>query len=176
MTCQSGSNVKVTILMPCLNEAATLAKCIHNARVFLDCSGIPGEILVVDNGSTDGSPMIAITSGARLISVEARGYGAALSAGITAAEGRYVIMADSDDSYDLTSLMPFIQALKEGAVLVLGNRFKGGIAPGAMPFLHRYLGNPVLSFLGRLFFTVSIGDFHCGLRAFDRDASLAEGR
>lgn len=167
------SNCELTILMPCLDEAETLGSCIDKARRFLEGSGIQGEILIADNGSTDASREIAVRHGARVVSVELKGYGAALQGGIVAARGRLVVMGDADDSYDFSSLMPFVQKLRGGADLVIGNRFKGEIAPGAMPFLHRYLGNPLLSFLGRLFFSVPIGDFHCGLRGFDRERLLA---
>jgi glycosyltransferase involved in cell wall biosynthesis len=160
--------LELTILMPCLNEADTIGTCVEKAIKFLTEHRICGEVLVADNGSTDGSQTIAETRGARIVPIPDRGYGAALIGGTEAARGRYVIMADSDDSYDLSALMPFLERLRGGADLVMGNRFKGGIAPGAMPFLHRYLGNPVLSFVGRLFFKIPIGDFHCGLRGFRR--------
>ncbi|KQM23254.1 dolichol-P-glucose synthetase [Sphingomonas sp. Leaf24] len=166
-------DIELSIVMPCLNEAETLALCIRKARTFLDSSGIAGEIIVADNGSTDGSRQIANAMGARLVGVEARGYGAALIGGIAAARGRYVIMGDADDSYDFSALMPFVDALRAGGELVMGDRFRGGIAKGAMPLLHRYLGNPVLSFLGRHLFDSSVGDFHCGLRGFRRDKVLA---
>ncbi len=159
--------------MPCLNEAETLAVCIGKARSFLDRTGISGEILIADNGSTDGSRDIATSNGARVVPVPERGYGAALSGGIAAARGRFVVMADADDSYDFSRLDAFVAALRDGADLVMGNRFQGGIAPGAMPWHHRYIGNPVLSFAGRLFFRTPIGDFHCGLRGFRRDAIRA---
>jgi len=165
--------VELTILMPCLNEARTLPACIGKARAFLAAHSIRGEVLIADNGSTDGSPTLARALGARVAEVPTRGYGAALIAGIAAARGRFVIMGDADDSYDFSALAPFVKALRDGAELVMGNRFSGGIAPGAMPALHRYLGNPVLSFIGRLFFRVPVRDFHCGLRGFDR---LAIGR
>lgn len=165
-----GREPELSIVMPCLNEAETLALCIRKAQAFLTASGVAGEIVVADNGSTDGSRQIANAMGARLVHVEGRGYGAALSGGFAAARGRYVIMGDADDSYDFAALMPFVVALRAGGELVMGNRFRGGIAPGAMPPLHRYLGNPVLSFLGRRFFKSTIGDFHCGLRGFDRAA------
>jgi hypothetical protein len=161
--------------MPCLNEAATLPVCIRKARAFLDRRGIRGEILIADNGSTDGSQAIAQAAGARVAPVAARGYGAALQGGIRAARGRYVIMGDADDSYDFDALDGFVSKLREGFSLVMGNRFRGGIRPGAMPFLNRYLGNPVLSFIGALFFKAPIGDFHCGLRGFDRRAILDLG-
>ena len=156
--------------MPCLNEARTVATCVMAARRFLMESGIAGEVLVADNGSTDGSQDLARGAGARVIHVPRRGYGAALCAGIGAARGRYVIMGDADESYDFSALQAFVHSLRGGAQLVIGNRFRGGIAPGAMPLLHRYLGNPVLSFIGRLFFRVDIGDFHCGLRGFSRES------
>jgi glycosyltransferase involved in cell wall biosynthesis len=165
--------LELTILMPCLNEAETLAVCIGKARAFLERTGIAGEILIADNGSTDGSREIATTHGARVVPVPERGYGAALNGGIMAARGRFVIMADADDSYDFSRLDAFVAALRDGADLVMGNRFQGGIAPGAMPWHHRYIGNPVLSFAGRLFFRTPIGDFHCGLRGFRRDAIRA---
>ncbi|WP_245578899.1 glycosyltransferase family 2 protein [Cucumibacter marinus] len=164
---------ELTILMPCLNEAETLAVCIRKARGFLAEHDVQGEVLIADNGSTDGSQQIAEAEGARVVPVPRKGYGAALAGGIAAAKGRFVIMGDADDSYDFSDLMPFLEKLREGAQLVMGNRFDGGIAPGAMPPLHRFLGNPVLSFAGRLFFRTDIGDFHCGLRGFDRDAIRA---
>jgi hypothetical protein len=166
---------ELTILMPCLNEAETLETCIRKARGFLEAYGVDGEVLVADNGSTDGSQDIARTAGARVVPVGVRGYGAALMGGIKAAYGRYVIMGDADDSYDFTRLEAILERLRAGDELVMGNRFRGGIKPGAMPFLHRYLGNPVLSFLGRLFFHVPVGDFHCGLRGFSREAIVNLG-
>ncbi|MFC3705518.1 glycosyltransferase family 2 protein [Devosia honganensis] len=162
--------LELTIVMPCLDEAETLAACVGKARGFLARTGIEGEVLVADNGSTDGSQAIAVAHGARLIEVEQRGYGAALAAGIAAARGRFVIMGDADDSYDFAGLDAFVKELRDGADLVMGDRFAGGIAPGAMPWHHRYIGNPVLSFLGRLFFRTPIRDFHCGLRGFSRAA------
>jgi glycosyltransferase involved in cell wall biosynthesis len=162
--------LELSIIMPCLNEAETLAVCIKKAKAFLADNGLAGEVIVVDNGSTDGSQQIANALGARIVHVPARGYGAALIGGIEAARGRFVAMGDADDSYDFGGLMPFVEQLRGGAELVMGNRFQGGIAPGAMPVLHRFLGNPVLSFLGRIFFGTPIGDFHCGLRAFRRDS------
>ncbi len=164
--------VELTILMPCLNEAETIAVCVGKARAFLARSGIAGEVLVADNGSTDGSVALAERGGARVVAVSERGYGAALRAGVAAAGGRFVIMGDADDSYDFSRLDSFVAKLRDGCDLVMGNRFAGGIAPGAMPFLHRYLGNPVLSLIGRVFFRADIGDFHCGLRAFRRDAII----
>ena len=170
---QKAPPIELTILMPCLNEAETLAICIEKALGFLRRSGISGEVLIADNGSSDGSQEIAARLGARVTHVPEKGYGAALIAGIAAARGRYVIMGDSDDSYDFSLLDPFIAKLRDGFDLVMGNRFKGGIAPGAMPPLHRYLGNPVLSTIGRIFFASPIRDFHCGLRGFSRDAMMA---
>src|SRR5215472_13985478 len=161
--------------MPCLNEAETVATCVRKAIGFLAESGISGEVLVADNGSTDGSQRLAADAGARVVPISDKGYGNALMGGIAAARGKYVIMGDADDSYDFTNLMPFVNELRKGADLVMGNRFQGGIAPGAMPPLHKYLGNPVLSFTGRLFFRSSIGDFHCGLRGFNRDSVRALG-
>ena len=144
--------LELTILMPCLNEAKTVGACINKAQRFLSETDIPGEVLIADNGSTDGSREIAEKLGARVVPVADRGYGAAVIGGIRAATGRYVIMGDADNSYDFFSLMPFIERLRDGADLVVGNRFKGGIVPGAMPLLHRYLGTPLLSWIGRLFF------------------------
>lgn len=167
------SEIELSIVMPCLNEAETLATCIRKARAAIDNTGVTGEVIVADNGSTDGSQRIAEEEGARVVRVENKGYGSALIGGICAARGRYVVMGDADDSYDFSSLKPFLEKLREGADLVMGNRFKGGIAPGAMPVLHRYLGNPVLSWLGRLFFDIEVRDFHCGLRGFDREQILA---
>lgn len=167
---RSAQPVEVTILMPCLNEAETLETCINKAKSYLQRVSIVGEVLIADNGSTDGSIAIAEANGARVVHVPTRGYGAALMHGIDHALGEFVIMGDSDDSYDFSSLDPFVAKLRAGNDLVMGNRFLGGIKPGAMPFLHRYLGNPVLSFLGRLFFSSKLGDFHCGLRGFRRAA------
>ncbi|GAA4060705.1 glycosyltransferase [Microbacterium laevaniformans] len=164
--------VELTILMPCLNEAETLEVCIRKAQGFLARTGISGEVLVSDNGSTDGSQKIATDLGARVSDAPRRGYGAALINGIETARGRYVIMADADDSYDFEHLEPFVERLRAGADLVMGNRFAGGIAPGAMPPLHKYLGNPVLSAIGQLFFRPGVRDFHCGLRGFNRERML----
>ena len=163
---------ELTILMPCLNEAETLAVCIDKAKGYLARAGVSGEVLIADNGSTDGSQAIAEAHGARVTAVPARGYGAALKGGIEAAQGRFVIMGDADDSYDFSALDGIVEKLRAGHPLVMGNRFKGGIKPGAMPALHRYLGNPVLTGIGRLFFRAPVGDFHCGLRGFDRAAVL----
>lgn len=165
-----GGELEVTVLLPCLNEAETLAGCVCSARSSLAALGIRGEVLVSDNGSTDGSPEIARAAGARVIHAPVPGYGGALSHGVTHARGEYVIMADADDSYDLAHLGPFLARLREGHDIVMGNRFRGGISPGAMPFLHRYLGNPVLSWVGRTLFGLKeVGDFHCGIRGFRRD-------
>ena len=167
--------MELTILMPCLNEAQTLPACVAKAKVFIERTGIAAEVLVSDNGSTDGSQDLARSLGARVVHAPQRGYGAALITGIQAASGRFVIMGDGDDSYDFSQLDGFVAALRHGADLVMGNRFKGGIARGAMPPLHRYFGNPVLSWLGRTFFSADVGDFHCGLRGFSRDAILRLG-
>lgn len=156
--------------MPCLNEAETIATCIKKANAYFKDNNIDGEVVIGDNGSTDGSQEIATSLGARVIAIPNRGYGNALKGGFDAAEGKYIIMGDADDSYDFSNLSLFIEKLREGNDFVIGNRFKGGIKKGAMPFLHKYLGNPVLSFLGRLFFNSSMGDFHCGLRGFSREA------
>ena len=172
---QAQMSIELTILMPCLNEEETLADCIDEARGFLARANINGEVLVADNGSTDGSIRIAEQHNAGVVQVSTKGYGAALMHGIRAARGTYVIMGDSDGSYDFSRLEPYVDRLRAGYDLVMGNRFLGGIERGAMPFLHRYLGNPVLSFLGRLFFKIPVGDFHCGLRAFRRDRLLALG-
>jgi len=164
---------ELTILMPCLNEAETLEVCIRKAQRYLKNSGVSGEVLISDNGSTDGSQQLAERLGARVVHAPRKGYGAALIAGINEAKGRYVIMGDSDDSYDFSRLDGFVERLRAGAELVMGNRFRGGIADGAMPPLHRYLGNPVLSTLGRVFYRTPVGDFHCGLRGFNRRSILA---
>ena len=169
------TDIELTILMPCLNEAETLARCIDKARAYLARSGVKGEVLIADNGSTDGSQTIAVEHGARVADIAGRGYGAALIGGIDAARGRFIIMGDSDDSYDFSDLDGFVAKLREGHQLVMGNRFQGGIKPGAMPPLHRYLGNPVLTSIGRLLFQSPSGDFHCGLRGFSRAAILALG-
>jgi glycosyltransferase involved in cell wall biosynthesis len=163
-------DIELSIVMPCLNEAETVGTCVRKAVDYLARSGVKGEVIVADNGSTDGSRQIAADKGARVVPVQERGYGAALMGGINAARGKFVIMGDCDDSYDFTDLNPFVSKLREGNQLVMGNRFRGGIKPGAMPFLHQYFGNPVLSFLGRMFFRAPIGDIYCGLRGFARDA------
>jgi hypothetical protein len=162
--------IELSIVMPCLNEAETLATCIRKARGFLERSGAGGEIIIADNGSRDGSQQIAEENGARVVAVEDRGYGSALQGGIAAARGRYIVMGDADDSYDFSDLAPLLDRLRDGADLVMGNRFRGGIAPRAMPPLHRYLGNPVLTAIGRLFFKSPARDFHCGLRGFAKSA------
>ncbi|HYP25655.1 MAG TPA: glycosyltransferase family 2 protein [Blastocatellia bacterium] len=158
--------------MPCLNEAETLEACIKKAFGALRSNNISGEVIVADNGSTDGSQRLAAEMGARVVSVESRGYGSALMGGILSARGKYVLMGDADESYDFGEIGPFVEKLRAGYELVMGNRFKGGIKPGAMPNLHRYLGNPVLTGIGRLFFRSPCGDFHCGMRAFDKEAIL----
>ncbi|MEO7206145.1 MAG: glycosyltransferase family 2 protein [Steroidobacteraceae bacterium] len=167
--------MELTILMPCLNEAETIAICVRKASDFLIRSGIKGEVMVADNGSTDGSQDLALASGARVVSIADKGYGNALIGGIGAARGRFVIMADADDSYDLSQLGPLVDSLRSGSMMVIGNRFRGGIRAGAMPVLHRILGNPLLSLMGRMFFSSAIGDFHCGLRGVDRAAALKLG-
>jgi hypothetical protein len=164
--------MELTILMPCLNEALTVETCIRKARAYLETRSIAGEVLVADNGSTDGSQFLALAAGARVVGIANKGYGAALIGGIEAANGRYVIMADADDSYDFTDLDGFVDRLRRGFELVIGNRFQGSIKPGAMPLLNRYLGNPVLSLIGRTLFASPVGDFHCGLRGFERQAIL----
>jgi glycosyltransferase involved in cell wall biosynthesis len=161
---------ELSILMPCLNEAETLGTCIKKAQKALESLNVQGEVVIADNGSTDGSPEIATSLGARVVHVAEKGYGSALLGGIKAARGKYIIMGDADDSYDFTNLGPFLEKLRAGYDLVMGNRFKGGIAPHAMPPLHKYLGNPVLTGIGRLFFRSPCGDFHCGLRGFSKAA------
>jgi glycosyltransferase involved in cell wall biosynthesis len=162
--------VELSVVMPCLNESRTLGICVRKARDTIARLGIRGEVIVADNGSTDGSQSIAEELGARVVPIAARGYGSALRGGIASAHGKFVVMGDCDDSYDFTLLGDFVNKLREGHDLVVGNRFQGGIRPGAMPFLHRYLGNPFLSWLGRLFFGCPVGDFQCGLRGFRKDA------
>lgn len=165
--------IELTILMPCLNESETLATCIKKAQKFLKNHKINGEILIADNGSTDDSVKIAQKLKARVINVPKKGYGNALIAGNKAAHGQYIIMGDADDSYDFTALIPFVKKLRVGYDIVMGNRFAGGIKTGAMPALHRYLGNPVLSTLGKIFYHSRINDFHCGLRAYSKKAILS---
>jgi len=168
--------VELSIVMPCLNEAETLAICIAKAQHSLRALNIPGEVIIADNGSTDGSQMIAAEMGARVIAVEAKGYGNALMGGIASAYGKYIIMGDSDNSYDFSELQPFIEQLQSGYDLVMGNRFKGQIKSGAMPVLHKYVGNPILTGIGNLFFRNSpCGDFHCGLRGFRKDRVMKLG-
>jgi glycosyltransferase involved in cell wall biosynthesis len=164
------AEVELTLVMPCLNEAKTLGGCIRKALATLAQHHIHGEVVIGDNGSTDGSQEIARQLGARVVDVPVRGYGAALMGGITAARGKYIIMGDSDDSYDWNGILPFVEKMRAGYDLVMGNRFRGGIKPGAMPWLNRYLGNPVLTSLGRLFFRTPAGDFHCGMRGFSKAA------
>jgi len=167
--------LELSIVLPCLNEAETVALCVAKAVAWLRDSGVAGEVIVADNGSTDDSPELATAAGARVVTVRRKGYGNALIRGIRAARGTYVIMADADDSYDLEHLGPFLEHLRNGDDLVMGNRFAGGIEPGAMPWLHRRIGNPVLSGLGRLFFRTPVRDFHCGIRGFRKDAIVDLG-
>ena len=167
--------MELTILMPCLNEEETLAVCIRKAKTFLEENNIDGEILISDNGSTDVSAEIAVKEGARVVSAPVQGYGSALIKGSEEAKGKYVIMGDCDDSYDFLNLMPFLEKLREGYDLVIGNRFAGGIEKGAMPWSHRYLGNPFLSFVGRKRFHSKVRDFHCGLRGYNRESIQSLG-
>jgi glycosyltransferase involved in cell wall biosynthesis len=162
--------VEVSIVMPCLNEAETLATCIQQAQQAIEQDGLAAEIIVADNGSTDGSQVIAKELGARVVPISRKGYGSALIGGINAARGRFVIMGDADDSYDFTAISPLIDKLREGYDLVVGNRFRGGIESGAMPWSHRWVGNPVLTLISRIFFHTPVGDMHCGLRGFRKDA------
>ncbi len=164
--------VAVSAVIPCLNEARTIGICITKAQQSFRELGVLGEVIVADNGSTDGSQQIAQDLGARVVPVAIRGYGAALNGGIEASLGDVIVMADADDSYDWAAIAPFVRKINEGYDLVMGNRRKGGIMPGAMPALHRYLGNPVLSAVARVAFDVPIGDFHCGMRAFTRQGYL----
>jgi glycosyltransferase involved in cell wall biosynthesis len=163
----------ISIVLPCLNESETLEICIKKSFQSIKKLGISGEVIVSDNGSTDNSKEIAIKNGARLIEVKAKGYGAALLAGFKFAKGKFIFMADADDSYALDKLEPFYEALMGGADFVMGDRFAGGIEKDAMPFLHKYLGNPVLSWIARKFFGGKIRDYHCGLRAFNREKILS---
>ena len=167
---QEWGSVEVSVVMPCLNEAETLETCIRKAQHALEEAQIAGEVIVADNGSTDGSLEIAERLGARVARVSAKGYGNALMGGITAAAGKFIIMGDADDSYDFGDIPKFVAQLRAGAQLVMGNRFRGGIKPGAMPPLHQYLGNPALTRIGRLFFGSPVHDFYCGLRGFRKDA------
>lgn len=166
---ESKSKVELSIVLPCLNEERTVGVCVAQAKSFLTKHKINGEVIVADNGSSDNSIKIAKSKGARVIQVEQKGYGNALRGGFEAARGKYIIMADADESYDLVNLMPFVQKLREGYDLVMGNRFKGGIKKGAMPWHHKYIGNPILSFIGGLFFRTNARDFHCGLRGFTKE-------
>ncbi len=172
MSNKTNNPCELSIVMPCLNEAETLAVCIEKAKKFLIDNNVSGEIVIADNGSTDGSQAIAKQLGARVVNVTEKGYGSALMGGIQAAEGKYIVMGDADDSYDFSKLEAFLEKLRAGFDLVMGNRFRGGIKSGAMPFLHRYLGNPVLSSIGKLFFKSPIEDFHCGLRGFKKESIL----
>jgi hypothetical protein len=165
--------LELSIVMPCLNEAETLEVCIQKARTFLESSGVVGEIIIADNGSADGSQEIAARNGARVIDVPSKGYGSALMGGIRAALGRYVIMGDADDSYDFVNLELFVEKLREGNDLVMGNRFRGGIKKNAMKALHKYFGNPVLTGIGRILFKSPCGDFHCGLRGFAKASVIS---
>lgn len=165
--------MELTILMPCLNELETIGTCIRKAKRSIKAFNLDAEILISDNGSTDESILIAESMGARVVITEEKGYGSALRYGIANARGKFVIMADADDSYNFEDIYPFVVKLREGYDLVMGNRFNGGIEKNAMPLLHRYLGNPVLSFLGRLFFRLPIRDFHCGFRGFNTQAMKA---
>ena len=162
--------VEVSIVMPCLNEAETLAQCIRHAQSAIAKGGFAAEIIVADNGSTDGSQLVARELGAKVVDVQRKGYGSALIGGIDAAQGRFVVMGDADASYDFAAIAPLIAKLRDGYDLVVGNRFLGGIEPGAMPWSHRWLGNPVLSSINKMFFHAPVGDTHCGLRAFTKDA------
>lgn len=166
---------ELTILMPCLDEEKTIAFCINEAKRFIDESGISAEIVIADNGSTDRSADIAASLGARVVNVPEKGYGNALKGGIKASRGKYIIMGDCDMSYDFYHLSGFVDELRAGKKLVMGNRFSGGIEKGAMPFSHRYFGVPLLSLAGRIRYKTTVGDFHCGLRAFDREVALALG-
>lgn len=162
--------IELTVVIPCLDEARTVGTCVGKALRAMRTHGVSGEVVVADNGSTDDSRAVATAAGARVVPVPDKGYGAALRGGIEAAAGRYVLLGDADDSYDFGDLMPFVERLRAGDDFVLGNRFRGGIRPGAMRPLHRYLGNPVLSALGRLIYRAGVGDFHCGMRALTREA------
>ena len=167
---RNGGSIELSVVMPCLNESRTLGACIRKAQTTMERLGICGEVIIADNGSTDGSQSLAEGLGARVVPIQEHGYGNALRGGIAAARGKFVIMGDSDDSYDFTQVGDFLDKLNQGYDLVMGNRFQGGIRPGSMPFLHQFLGNPVLSWLGRLFFGCPVGDFQCGLRGFRKDA------
>jgi hypothetical protein len=162
--------VELSVVMPCLNEAETLEACVRKAQRALMEANIRGEIIVADNGSSDGSVEIAERMGVRVVKVRGKGYGSALMGGIAAARGQFIVMGDADDSYDFGHIPRFVEELRRGSDLVMGNRFRGGIQHGAMPPLHRYLGNPVLTKVGRLLFHSNVRDFHCGLRGFRKDA------
>ena len=164
------NNIEISIVIPCLNEEKSLPYCLTKAFSFLKTDCLSGEVIVVDNGSTDKSAVIAKNHDALVIKEDKKGYGAAIMAGAKAAKGKYIIIGDADDSYDFSSLMPFVELLRQGSDLVVGNRFKGGIQKNAMPLLHRYVGNPLLSFIGKIFFRVPISDFHCGLRAINKES------
>jgi len=172
---KEAETIEVSVVMPCLNEAETLENCILKAQRAMREANISGEVVIADNGSTDGSVEIAERLGARVVNVRAKGYGNALMGGIAAASGTYVVMGDADDSYDFGHIPRFVEELRKGVDVVMGNRFRGGIEPGAMPFLHKYLGNPVLSAVGKLLFKSPVGDFHCGLRGFSRTAFARMG-
>ena len=164
------NQVELSIVLPCLDEELTVGNCVKQAVSFLKDNNVNGEVIVADNGSTDGSIDIAETNGARVARIAQKGYGSALAGGFKAAKGKFIIMADSDESYDLVNLLPFMEKLRQGYDLVMGNRFKGGIKTGAMPWHHRYIGNPILSFVGQLFFRTPAKDFHCGIRGFTKEA------
>ena len=166
----TNNKIELSIVMPCLNEERTVGNCVSQAKSFLVKSKIKGEVIIADNGSIDRSVEIAEMNGARVIHVTNKGYGSALMGGIEAAKGKFIIMADADESYDLVNLIPFVEKLRDGYDLVMGNRFKGGIKKGAMPWHHKYIGNPILSFIGQLFFKTPAKDFHCGLRGFTKES------
>jgi glycosyltransferase involved in cell wall biosynthesis len=175
MPVKESEALELSVVMPCLNEAETLEACIRKAQRALGDANISGEIVIADNGSDDGSVEIAERLGARVVHIKARGYGNALMGGIAAASGKFIVMGDADDSYDFTQIPRFVEQLRNGADVVMGNRFRGGIQPGAMPLLHKYLGNPVLSAIGKLLFKSPVGDFHCGLRGFSKAAFTRMG-
>ena len=164
------TDFEVSVVIPCLNEAETVALCVRKAREGMAALGVVGEVIVADNGSDDGSPELASEASARVVPVEERGYGAAIRGGMSAARGEFIVIGDADDSYDFTAIGPFVRELRGGNDLVVGNRFKGELKPGAMPWLNRYVGNPLLSSIGKLLFSSPCGDFHCGLRAIRRTA------
>lgn len=166
------NEIELTVIMPCLNEEETIGSCIYKAQKCMSDNHINGEILIADNGSTDNSVDIAKRFGARVVHISEKGYGSALIGGTSYARGKYCIMGDSDDSYDFSDLMPYLSKLREGYDLVMGNRFKGGIEKGAMPFSHKYIGTPIISFLGRLFYKNRIGDFNCGMRGYNTDSII----